>query len=134
VLPVVAVATPMSVGYGIFLRTNMLNAVAEDYARTARAKGLAYAKVVMKHILPNALIPVITMASIDLAYLFTGIVLVETVFAIPGVGITITRATSQKDIPVVMGSVFIGAVFIGSMNMIADIIAARLDPRIRLTK
>ncbi len=132
VLPVLSMALPMGVAYGIFLRTNMLNAVSADYARTARAKGLDATRTNLKHILPNALIPIVTLAGIDLAYLLTGVVLIETVFGIPGIGIAITRAATQRDIPVIMGSVFIGAIFIGIMNLIADIIVARLDPRVRL--
>jgi ABC-type dipeptide/oligopeptide/nickel transport system permease component len=134
VLPVLSVAIPGSVAYAILLRTIMLNALGDDYARTARAKGLSFQSTVIKHILPNALIPIVTQAGIELAYLLSGIVLIEFVFGIPGIGITIQRATQQKDIPVVLGAVFAGAIFVGVFNMTADLIAARLDPRIRLEK
>lgn len=132
ILPVASMAILLGVAYGIFLRTNMLNAVSADYARTARAKGLDTTRTNLKHVLPNALIPIVTLAGIDLAYLLTGVVLIETVFGIPGIGVAITRAATQRDIPVIMGSVFIAAIFIGIMNLGADIIVARLDPRIRL--
>ncbi len=134
VLPVLTVALPRSVGYAISLRTTMLNAMGENYVRTARAKGLNFNRTVMKHVLPNALVPIVTMAGIDLAYLLTGVVIVETVFGIPGIGLAAVQATTQRDLPVVMGSVFITAVFIGSLNLVADLITARLDPRIRLEK
>lgn len=132
VLPVLSVALPTSMAYAIFLRTNMLSTVTADYVRTAQAKGLVDRVVALRHILPNALLPVVTLASIDLAYLLTGIVLVETVFQYPGIGLQVWQATQQKDIPVIMGSVFFGALLIGLGNLLADLLAARLDPRIRL--
>jgi peptide/nickel transport system permease protein len=132
IMPVFAVAIPMSVGYALFLRTNMLNAAGAEYSRTARSKGLGRWRVNFKHVLPNALIPVVTLASLDMAFLLTGIVLIERVFSIPGIGLQVLTATQQRDIPVVMGSVFFGALLIAAGNLIADILVARLDPRIRL--
>ncbi len=132
VLPVISVALPTSVGYAIFLRTNMLNALSAEYARAARSKGLSRSKVNYKHVLPNALIPVVNLASLDMAYLLTGIVLIEQVFNIPGIGLQVLQAVRVRDVPVVMGSVFFGAILIGIGNLVADIITARLDPRIRL--
>ena len=132
VLPTLSVALPTGMGYAIFLRTNMLSILTADYIRTARSKGLSEQMVAMRHALPNALLPVVTLASIDLAYLLTGIVLIETVFQYPGIGLQVWQATQQKDIPVIMGSVFFGALLIGFGNLLADLLAAWLDPRIRL--
>lgn len=132
IMPVLSVAVPCAAGYAIFLRTNLLNQVTADYVRTAHAKGLLPRVVVTRHILRNALIPVVTLVSLDMAFLLTGIVLVETVFSYPGIGAQVLAAVQNKDIPVIMGSVFFGALLIGVGNLLADIIAAQLDPRIRL--
>jgi ABC-type dipeptide/oligopeptide/nickel transport system permease component len=133
ILPVIAVALPRSFSWAIYLRTNMLNALGDDFARTARAKGLSFVKVAMKHVLPNALIPVVALVGMEFAYLMTGIVIIETLFTIPGIGITLQRAAGQRDIPVIMASVLITSIFVGVFNMIADLMIARLDPRIRLS-
>ena len=132
ILPVLSVALPTAAAYAIFLRSNVLNQVSSEYARTARAKGLANARVAIKHVLPNALIPVVTLASLDFAYLLTGVVLVESIFNYPGIGLQVLQAVNNRDVPVIMGSVFVGALLIGLGNLIADLIVARLDPRIRL--
>ncbi|MDQ3248931.1 MAG: ABC transporter permease [Chloroflexota bacterium] len=134
ILPVVSLALPMSVGYAVLLRTTLLTLFSADFARTARAKGLAERIIVVRHVLPNALIPVVTVASIDLAYLLTGVVVIETVFSWQGLGMVASRAATQRDIPVVMGSVLFGAVLIGAGNLIADLLVARLDPRIKVGK
>jgi peptide/nickel transport system permease protein len=132
ILPTLSVAIPSAAAYAIFLRSNLLNQVTADYVRTARAKGLRERLVVTRHMLRNALIPLVTLVSIDMAYLLTGIVLVEQVFGYPGIGSQVLVAVRNKDIPVVMGSVFFGALLIGVGNLIADLTVARLDPRIRL--
>lgn len=132
IMPVLSVALPSAAAYAIFLRTSMLNQVRTDYARTASAKGLRPRVVATRHMLRNALIPLVTLISIDFAYLLTGIVLVEQVFGYPGIGSQVLIAVRNKDIPVVMGSVFFGALLIGVGNLIADLVAARLDPRITL--
>jgi ABC-type dipeptide/oligopeptide/nickel transport system permease component len=133
ILPVIAVALPRSFSWAIYLRTNMLNTLGDDFARTARAKGLSFVKVAMKHVLPNALIPVVALVGMEFAYLMTGIVIIESLFTIPGIGITLQRAAGQRDIPVIMASVLITSIFVGVLNMIADLVIARLDPRIRLS-
>jgi len=132
ILPVLSVALPTAAAYTIFLRSNVLNQVSSEYARTARAKGLANTRVAVKHVLPNALIPVVTLASLDFAYLLTGVVLVESVFNYPGIGLQVLQAVNNRDVPVIMGSVFVGTLLIGLGNLIADLIVARLDPRIRV--
>jgi len=132
VLPVLSIALPASVAYALLLRTTILNMLGAEYARVARAKGLGMARTMFKHVLPNALIPVVTVASLDLAILLTGIVLIEQIFGIPGIGAQTYQAVTNRDIPVVMGSVFFGALLIGMGGLIADLLIARLDPRIRL--
>ena len=133
VLPVLSIALPAGMGYALLLRTTLLNLLGTDYGRAARAKGLSAIAVMFKHILPNALIPVVTVASLDLAILLTGIVLIEQIFGIPGIGQQTYQAVTNRDIPVVMGSVFFGALLIGLGGLLADLLIARIDPRIRLT-
>ncbi len=132
VLPTLSVALPIGLGYALFLRTSMLNVLTDDYVRTARSKGLAGGWIHFRHVLPNALLPVVTLVSLDMAGLLTGVVLVEQIFSIPGLGQTVFKAVQNRDVPVVMGAVFFGAILIGIGNLIADLAAARLDPRIRL--
>jgi peptide/nickel transport system permease protein len=132
VLPVFSVALPLAAGYVLLLRTNMLNQVNSDYARTARAKGLLAKLVAIRHVLPNALIPVATVVSLDFAYLLTGIVLVESVFSYPGIGLQALQAVRNRDVPVVMATVLLGSLLIGIGSLAADLVIARLDPRIRL--
>ena len=132
VLPVLSVALPSSVGYALLLRTTMLTMLSTEYARTARAKGLRERLVALRHVLPNALIPIATTVALDLAVYMTGIVLVETIFSWPGIGLAASRAAIQKDVPVIMGSVLFASLLIGLGNLLADLFAARLDPRITL--
>lgn len=132
ILPALAGGLPTAVGYALLLRTNMLTMLGEDYVRTAKAKGLRSRRVILHHLLPNAVLPVVTIASLDMATLLTGVVLLEQVFSWPGLGFVTLKAVQAKDIPVVMGSVLTAALLIGLGNLIADLIAARLDPRVRL--
>jgi peptide/nickel transport system permease protein len=132
ILPTLSVALPIGVGYALFLRTSILSVLSADYVRTAHSKGLANSWIHFRHVLPNALLPVVTLASLDMAGLLTGVVLVEQLFGIPGLGPTVFNAVQNRDVPVVMGAVFFGALLIGVGNLIADLAAARLDPRIRL--
>ncbi len=132
VLPTLSVALPMAVAYALFLRAGMLDALSADYVRTARSKGIAHHRIHLRHVLPNALIPVVTLVSLDLAGLLTGVVLVEQIFGMPGLGQTVFKAVQNRDVPVVMGAVFFGAILIGVGNLLADLAATRLDPRVRL--
>ena len=132
VLPTLAVAIPWGAWYAILLRSNMLEAISADYVRTAYAKGLNSRVVAMRHMLRNALLPVVTIMGIDMASLLTGIVLVESVFSWPGIGMQTLQAAQHLDVPLIMGSVLFGAVLIGVANLLVDIIYTSLDPRIQL--
>ncbi|BCX03476.1 MAG: glutathione ABC transporter permease [Candidatus Roseilinea sp.] len=132
VLPTLTVAIPWSVWYANILRTNLLSLTHIDFVRTAHAKGLQKWAVTFRHMLPNALVPVVTMVSMDLAALLTGLAIVEYVFNWPGVGWMAVRAALSRDIPVVMAAVLLGGLFIGLGNLVADLLVARLDPRVRL--
>lgn len=132
VLPTLAVAIPWSAWYAIFLRSSMLEVISADYVRTAQAKGLANRVIAMRHMLRNAIIPVITMIGMDLASLLTGIALVEYIFNWPGIGWQAVQAAQRLDIPMVMGSVLLGALLIGIANLFVDLLYTWLDPRVRL--
>jgi len=112
-------------------RASMLEVIRTDYIRTARAKGLGERSVVLRHALKNALIPVITIAAIDLGALMGGAILTETVFSRSGLGLMVYRAIGARDLPVVAGGVlFITIVFVFA-SLVADILYAIVDPRIR---
>jgi peptide/nickel transport system permease protein len=132
VLPALTVALPWGAWYGIVLRSNMLDVLSHDYARTAAAKGLRQSTIAWRHLLPNALLSVITMLGMDFAVLLSGLALVEYIFSWPGIGWQALQAAQRFDVPMIMGSVILGALLIGSANLIVDLIYTRLDPRVRL--
>jgi peptide/nickel transport system permease protein len=112
-------------------RSMMLEVLAQDYIRTARAKGLSEAVVVLSHALRNAMIPVITVIGLSFAILLGGAVITEQVFNIPGVGRLLVQAVSRRDYPLVQGIVLIIAAVYVIVNLVVDLIYAYLDPRIR---
>lgn len=113
-------------------RTSMLDVLKQDYIRTARAKGASKSRAVLKHAVGNSLIPVITQIGISFAGCIGGAVVTETVFTIPGIGAMLINAVKARDIPVVMGSVIFIAIIVGVINLIVDLICAKIDPRIDL--
>lgn len=131
VLPWVALALLYAGWYARMTRSQMLDVMQLDYVRTARAKGLPPATVIRKHVLRNAMLPLVTMLGIDIAYMFGGAVLTETVFGIPGIGGLAWRAIRQRDLPMVMGTVIFAATFIVLANLVVDLVYRTLDPRIR---
>ena len=112
-------------------RSSILEVLRDDYVRTARAKGLRERVVVLKHALRNALLPVITIIGIELLVLFGGLVVVETVFTIPGVGRFLVDAIMHRDYPSIQALVFVFALFVVIVNLLVDIVYGVLDPRIR---
>lgn len=114
-------------------RGTMIDVLRSEYIRTARAKGLTWRQVVIKHALRNAMGPVITQIGLDLGYFLGGVIIVvESVFAWPGVGQVAFTAITQDDINLVMGTVLVSAVFVVLTNILVDVAQAWLDPRIRL--
>lgn len=113
------------------MRSTMLEVVTQDYIRTARAKGASEKRIIFKHALRNALLPVITVVGIDFGVLLGGAVIVESVFAVPGIGSWMIAAVKMKDIPVVMASVLFIAFVGGAINLLVDIIYIYIDPRIK---
>lgn len=112
-------------------RTTMLDVLRQDYIRTARAKGLRDTSVIVRHAMKNAMIPVITLLGLQIAFLLSGSVITETVFAIPGVGRLLTSSIASRDYPVVQGIVVMIAIFVMVTNLVIDISYAWLDPRIK---
>ena len=131
VLPAITLASVSTAYVARIMRSQMLEAMGQDYIRTAMAKGLTERAVVFKHALKNALIPVITFVGIDLGALMGGAILTESVFSWPGVGREIYLAVLQRDWPVVMGGVVVVVIIVMVVNLLVDISYAALDPRIR---
>ncbi|MFH2038362.1 MAG: ABC transporter permease [Chloroflexota bacterium] len=131
ILPVSMLSLAWVSWYSRFLRTSMLDVIRQDYIRTARAKGLALVKVYWKHAFPNAIIPMITLIALDVSTLFAGAVYTETIFSWPGMGRLFYQSALRRDYPVLMAIVMITAVLIVFSNLLADILYAYFDPRIR---
>jgi peptide/nickel transport system permease protein len=131
VLPVATLTLALAAGVARYTRGQMLEVVRQDYIRTARAKGLPERSVIFKHALRNSLIPVITLLGLNLPYLFSGAVFIETIFAWPGMGRVIVDAIFQRDYPLVMATSFLFAVIVVLGNLLADVLYAVADPRIR---
>ncbi len=114
------------------VRSSMLEVLAQDYVQTARAKGLPGRLVILRHAFRNALVPVVTILGLEFGFLLSGVVVTETVFSWPGVGRLVFNAITQRDIPVVQASVVVFSLMFIVLNLLVDILYARLDPRIRL--
>jgi len=114
-------------------RSSLLEVLRDDFVRTARAKGLREQVVIFRHALRNALLPVITIIGVEVLVLFGGLVVVETVFTIPGIGRFLVDAILHRDYPSIQALVFVFAVFVVGVNLLVDLTYAILDPRIRYT-
>lgn len=115
-----------------YMRSATLDAISQDYVKTARAKGLSERRVILKHVVGNALLPMITLAGIQLPSILTGALVTETVFTWPGMGRLFLDSLGYSDYPVVMGLLIFSAIIVILGNLIADIVVAIVDPRIRL--
>lgn len=131
VLPTLALSLALTAGIARFMRGSMLEVVRQDFVRTARAKGLPERVVVFRHALRNALTPIITLVGLYIPFLFSGTVLIEYVFAWPGMGRTIVDAISTRDYPLIMASSFFFATTVVVANLISDVLYAVVDPRVR---
>jgi peptide/nickel transport system permease protein len=131
ILPILISAFGGLAGLSRYMRSNMLEVIRQDYITTAKAKGLSNQKVIFKHALRNALLPVITILGLSIPGLIGGSVIFETIFAIPGMGQLFYASVMARDYPTIMGILVIGAVLTLLGNMIADISYALADPRIR---
>ena len=131
VLPTITLGAYNLTIYARLLRASMLEVLAQDFINTARAKGLSWKAVYYKHALRNALLPVITVAGIQIGFMFTGAVLTETIFAWPGMGGLTYQALLQRDYALLMGLFFMVSVCVIVMSLVTDVLYTIVDPRIR---
>jgi peptide/nickel transport system permease protein len=132
ILPAFTLGIAGAAWYARMLRSTVLNILSEDYVRNARAKGLPETVVVLRHILRNSIGPIVTMVGLDVGVFLGGVLVIEKVFAWPGIGDQAWRAITFNDVPMVMGTVLVAAFFVTVFNLIADVANAFIDPRIRL--
>ena len=131
ILPVFTLVVVNIAGDSRFVRASMIDALNQDYVRTAKAKGLPGRSVTFKHALRNALLPVVTNIGLEIPFLFTGAIVTETIFSWPGIGKLTIDATTQFDYPVLMGVLLITSLIVVLANLIADVAYAVVDPRIK---
>jgi peptide/nickel transport system permease protein len=132
VLPALTLGLGGGGWYSRMMRSSMIEVLRNDYIRTARAKGMPEWRVILKHGLRNAILPIIAMIGLDVGIFMSGVVVVENVFGWPGIGQLMWQAIQSLDIPIIMGVTIVAALFIVLGNLIADMIAPLVDPRIRL--
>ena len=134
ILPSIALGTRYAGSIARITRTSMLDVIKQDYIRTARSKGVKESVVIMKHALKNAMIPIVTLVGTELGNMLTGSMLIEKVFSIPGIGKLAVDAMSNRDLPLLQGTVvYIALVFV-IVNLVVDLSYALIDPRIRYGK
>jgi len=134
VLPAITLALGSAGYYSRILHTNLTQALDQDYVRTARSKGVSRTGVMLHHAMANALLPLVTLAGLDLAGMLSGVVLTETVFNWPGIGRLAYEAVFNLDVPLIMGTVLFSALLIVIANLVVDVIYVWLDPRISLAE
>ena len=133
ILPVITLALYPTAYITRLTRSSMLDVLGQDYIRTARAKGVSGPGILFRHALKNAVLPVITYLGPMIAYIVTGSLVVEQIFAVPGIGRTFVSSISSRDYPMIMGTTIVLAVLIVIMNLISDILYKAVDPRINLS-
>jgi ABC-type dipeptide/oligopeptide/nickel transport system permease component len=131
-LPAVVLAARPAALIGRLTRSSLLETLQQDYIRTARAKGLSPWRVLFRHALPNALLPVLTSAGVSFGYLLSGSFVVETIFTVPGVGYESIHSLATRDYSLIQGTTLLLAVIFVSVNLLVDVLYVVLDPRIRL--
>jgi peptide/nickel transport system permease protein len=114
-----------------YTRASMLETLPQDYVRTARAKGMAELAVILRHVVRNSLIPVVTLIALTAPSVFSGALITEQIFRVPGVGSLLITSIQNNDIPVIMAVTFTFSVLVVIMNLVADVTYGVLDPRIR---
>jgi len=130
IIPALALALYPSAVLARYTRSSMLDVLSADYIRTARAKGVSEPAVIVRHAIRNALIPVLTVSGVILADVITGSFFVETVYSVPGLGMYFVSSISQRDYPVILGTVLLFGLVISVMNLVVDLLYPLLDPRI----
>jgi peptide/nickel transport system permease protein len=132
ILPMLVLAFVMVASWSRYSRSAMLEVLGQDYMRTARAKGLRPSTIMLRHGLRAVLVPLITLAGLQLPMLFGGALVIETVFSWPGMGLLFVNALSRRDYPVLMGILVLTALLVITGNLIADLLVAWIDPRVKL--
>ncbi|KQQ86122.1 ABC transporter permease [Aureimonas sp. Leaf324] len=132
VLPALTLGILGAGWYARMMRSSMVDVLRQDYMRTARAKGLKRWTILLRHALPNAILPIIAMIGIDIGLFMSGIVVVESVFGWPGIGQLAWQAIQRVDLPIIMGVTLVSALAIVIGNLVADLVAPFVDPRIKL--
>jgi peptide/nickel transport system permease protein len=132
ILPAVTLGLAGGGWYSRMMRSSMIEVLSQDYIRTARAKGMSERRVMFVHAMRNAILPVIAMIGLDVGIFMSGVVVVENVFGWPGIGQLMWQAIQSLDIPIIMGVTTVAALFIVAGNLLADLAAPLIDPRIRL--
>ena len=132
ILPWFTLALVTAATYARLTRGSMLDVVGEDYIRTARAKGLTERRVIYRHALRSALTPVVTQFGIDFGALLGGVIIVENIFGLPGLGQLALQSVLQQDLPVVIGTILVASAFIVVANIVVDVCYGVLDPRVRV--
>jgi peptide/nickel transport system permease protein len=130
-VPAAILGTERAAGYMRFTRTSMLEVLRRDYVRTARAKGLRESTLITRHAMKNALIPVVTLVGLSVPILLSGTVILESIFALPGMGQLTLRSITQRDYPVLQAIVLFYTLVVLTSNLVVDIAYGWLDPRIR---
>jgi peptide/nickel transport system permease protein len=130
ILPSIVLSLHYIAGWSRYMRSSMLGVIRSDYIRTAHSKGLKEQIVIFRHAVKNALIPVITIMALNLAAIFSGAVITETIFAWPGIGRLFIQSMYARDYPVLMGILMMGSFMVVFFNLIADLVYGWLDPRI----
>jgi len=133
ILPWLTLAIVVAGTYVRFVRAEVMDTMAQDYVRTARAKGAPEGQVMRSHILRNAMLPVVTLVGMDIGLLLGGAIFIEAVFGLNGLGGTALESIGRFDLPTLQGVVIFGAVAIILFSLIVDLLYAWIDPRIRLT-
>jgi ABC-type dipeptide/oligopeptide/nickel transport systems, permease components len=130
-MPVAALVLSSMASYIRLIRSSMLEIIRQDYIRTAKAKGASPMTVILKHALRNSLLPIITVIGTNFGYFLGGTIMIEAVFAIPGMGSLLINAVRGKDLPMVMANVLFIALLAGLINLLVDILYTFIDPRVR---
>ena len=132
ILPVTSLALLFMVGYARVTRNTFIESMMSDYVRAAVSRGIAPRKIIFKHALRNSILSVVTLAGVQAGYMMGGVILTETVFSWPGIGSLVVHAVSWRDYPLLMGILFVSAIWVALMNIFVDLIYGLVDPRVRL--
>ena len=131
-LPALTLALPYAAYIARLTRAAVLDALNEDYVRTARAKGLSPTRTLLDHVLPNALLPVLSYLGPAAASIFTGSFVVEKIFTVPGMGTHVVESINNRDQSLILATVLVYAVFLAGFNLLVDLLYGVIDPRIRV--